>query len=246
MTEKVSSFLPVKVAAFQYIFLLCNESHYTTWIRDALDNNAALFGEDLGIKAKIVQAYQHQSVEAHKEICSKRWPKEIGERIVNEQDPFILIIRTDFASFDPIQDEWRILFLSDFEADPDSIGRVFAQFAKLVREELDVFKWLDAMQQQSLGESVTSPPKLEVARGVGAKQVRKQRPKGRPGVEPKYEWPRIFAKVDESYDSENPPTSYGDCAEKIIKWAYEEDIPVPDYDYLDKRIGKYIREWNKK
>ncbi len=71
MTEIVSSFLPVRAAAFQYIFLLCNESHYTTWIQDALDNNATLFGEDLGIKAKIVQAYRHQSTETHKEVRSK-------------------------------------------------------------------------------------------------------------------------------------------------------------------------------
>ena len=245
MTEIVSSFLPVKAAAFEYIFLLCNESQYTTWIRNALDSNAALFGEDLGIKAKIVHAYQHQSRNVHKELCSKAWPKEIGERIIKEQDPFMLIVRTDFASFDPNQDEWRLLFLSDFRADPDSIARVFAQLAKLVREELDVFKWLDALQQQSLRESVTSLPKLEVARGEGAKQVRKRRPKGRPGVEPKYDWKRIFAKVDELYNSKNPPTSYGDCAEKISKWAYEEGIEVPGDDYLEKKIGKYTREWNK-
>ncbi len=55
MTEIVSSFFPVRAANFQYVFLLCNESLYTTWIQEALDENAALFGEDLGIKAKIVQ-----------------------------------------------------------------------------------------------------------------------------------------------------------------------------------------------
>ena len=124
MTEIVSSFFPVRIADFDYLFLLTNDRYCATQIKESLDEYTELFGEDISLKAKIVKAYQHQSIEAYNQICSKPWQKEIGERIAKEQNPFILIIRKDFASFDPNEDEWRILYLSDFEAHPDSIARV--------------------------------------------------------------------------------------------------------------------------
>jgi hypothetical protein len=146
MTEKVSAFWPVENRQFRYLFFIVNWSDYSNSITSSLERNLETFGEDLGIKGAVIQAYKAKKYETFQEVKEKaNWPIVVRDRIDSEDYPFMLIINTDFKSFDPQEHKWGIIWFSDFAGNPDTIPKILGNLIKKIKQDEDIFNYFGAL-----------------------------------------------------------------------------------------------------
>ncbi|MBK9016986.1 MAG: hypothetical protein IPM82_24625 [Saprospiraceae bacterium] len=138
MSAKVSSFEKVKLGDYNYLFFLVAWNDYETSIKEEIDKNFEKFGENIGVEGLIVQAYDKNKWETGDQIIGKDWG-DLNERIQNEQEPFLLIIDTDFATFSPKTDNWAIIWISDYFDDKNSIPQLFFALQKKLKSGEDLF-----------------------------------------------------------------------------------------------------------
>jgi hypothetical protein len=156
MSERVSSFVPIEIGDFRYLYLLVTWNDFITPIREELAKQVEPFGEVLGLKGKVVQAFKSMSSKVFEEVSSKPWDAETRQRMEIEQDPFMLIIDSDFYAFDPTQQPWAIIWFSEYFKRPDSIYKLFAALARTTRAGEDVFECLRSVaHKQAAGKWAT-------------------------------------------------------------------------------------------
>lgn len=145
MSAKVSSFEKVKVGAYDYLFFLVAWNDYETSLKEELSRNFEKFGEHIGTEGLIVQAYDKDKWATGEQILEKDWG-DLAARLQNEQEPFLLVIDTDFSKFDPKTDKWGIIWISDYFNDRNAIPRLFFSIQKKLKKGEDLFEHFNAMK----------------------------------------------------------------------------------------------------
>ena len=178
MGEQVSSLVNVTLRGAEYIFLLVNESDHMSAIQTALRRNVRQFGANVGLTGRVVQAHEQASRQVYEDILGKPWPPQIADHMGGEDQPFLIMIRTDFEAFNPAEDDWRILWFSTTRSPRDRIPRFFGAVERSVEAGRDLFTFLDGIRnpitQESIYGRISSPDAVAVPEEA--------RRGGRPGV----------------------------------------------------------------
>lgn len=139
MSEQVSTFLDIEIGKMKYLFFIVTWNDYVTQVGKELDKQFSAFGEDLGPTGKVIKSYKSAARTSFAEVMNKNWPNEIKKRFNSEQEPFMLIIDKNFDKFNPLLDQWGIIWFSNFYDRPESVYRLFGALAKKVRQDEGVF-----------------------------------------------------------------------------------------------------------
>lgn len=148
MTAKVTLFDPIKIGDFNYLFFLVGMTDYDTDVREKVKNNIDAFGEDLGLAGNLVVPHESREQAAADQLIDKEWPEDIKERLTYEGDPFMLVIQTDFADFDPRKHTWSVIWFSEFEKSVDEITKLFHRLAVMAKKNEEIFTFLKKVVQQ--------------------------------------------------------------------------------------------------
>lgn len=143
MSEQVSSFLGTEIGRMRYLFYITSWSDFDTTISEVLNKNWEKFGESLGGKGKIIKPYDSASNRVFEEIFSKAWDSKISKRMQEEQDPFMIVTKVGFEKFDPNEDEWAIIWFSDFSNSPEDIPYTLRSMAITSKENNDLIEYLN-------------------------------------------------------------------------------------------------------
>jgi len=153
MSARVSSFEKVKLGDYDYLFFLVAWDDYETTVKEQLDDNAEKFGENIGTAGLIVQAYDKDKWATAKQIVDKDWG-ELNERIRSEQEPFLLLINTDFATFNPQTNNWGIIWINDYSEDKDSIPQLFFSIQSRIRKGENLFDFFNSLKDKTPTKSI--------------------------------------------------------------------------------------------
>ncbi|MFN0145950.1 MAG: hypothetical protein ACKVT1_05525 [Dehalococcoidia bacterium] len=137
MSAKVSTFLNVGGEPYHYTFLLVVWNDYADPVRDELNRQADAFGADLGRAGQFVQSYDQRMYETSAEVLAKPWPEDIAARFANDAEPIILAIDRDFATFNPKEHPYAIIWLSDYK-NPNEVRALLITLSRLVRAGEDL------------------------------------------------------------------------------------------------------------
>lgn len=140
VSARVSTLLNVNPLGGRYVFMLIAWNDYADPLRDELNRQASAFGLDLGPGGVLVEAYPQRMYEIGAEVRAKAWPDPIAERFDSDGDPIILIIDRDWASFDPREHPYAIVWVSELQ--PDAIKPLLQELARLSRRGDDVIVYL--------------------------------------------------------------------------------------------------------
>ncbi|MCP3872890.1 MAG: hypothetical protein GY699_07015 [Desulfobacteraceae bacterium] len=143
MSEQVSSFLSTEIGSMKYLFYITSWNDFQTRIAEVLNDNWEKFGEALGQNGKIIKPYDSASYSVFEEILSKDWDSKISERMREEQDPFMIVTKVGFENFDPNEDEWVIIWFSEFSNSPEDIPYTLRSMAKTSKENDDLIEYLN-------------------------------------------------------------------------------------------------------
>jgi len=148
MSEIVSSLERVKLGEFNYTFIIVTWNDYATGIANEIENNFEPFGADLGLKGQVVRAFKTASGKIANEVLSKKWSIEIRKKFESSNDPIMLIIDTDFNSFNPDADSWTIIWFSDYFKEPEKIYRIFSLLSNKTKKDEDLFQFLKSQTKK--------------------------------------------------------------------------------------------------
>lgn len=143
VSEQVSSFMSTQIGAVKYLFYITSWSDFQTTIAEVLNHNWEKFGEALGQQGKIIKPYDSANHRIFDEILSKPWSAKISDRMRSENDPFMIVTKVSFAEFNPSEDEWAIIWFSEFLKSPEDIPYTLKSMAVLSREEGDLIEYLN-------------------------------------------------------------------------------------------------------
>jgi hypothetical protein len=148
MSGLVSSFERVKIGEFRYLFIIVTWNDYASGIAEEIEKQFEPFGADLGIKGQIVKAFKTASFNTADEVLSKKWTKEMKEKLESSQDPVMLIIDQDFNLFNPAEDQWAIIWFSDYFKNTEKIYRIFSLLSGKTKRDEDLFKFLKSQTKK--------------------------------------------------------------------------------------------------
>ena len=149
MSEKVVSFQDVEIrGAREYLLLLVAWNDFHSELRASLKKHSEVLAKAVGRKAAWVEAYEAQ--QAHEEVIEKAWPEEIKVRMINEQDPFLLIIDTSFARFDPTTNRSAVVWFSDWGDRPSEVWKPLADLQRRILREDDLFAYFENLRIRAL------------------------------------------------------------------------------------------------
>ena len=146
MTEKVSTLQHLMIGGGEYIFLIANESDPSTEIQDAVTKAFEALGRSVRIKGKTVRSTLVGRNDTFEELTSKSWPISIRQRMEEEEEPFLVILKTDFRAFDPKQHDWRIIWFSNVRSPKNSIKKLCGVFKRRLERDQDLFQFLDSIR----------------------------------------------------------------------------------------------------
>lgn len=183
MTEHISSLKGLTLRASKYIFVLTNEHDEQSEIQRGLDKFAGKFGDSIGLSGRMIRATSHASSSNFGDLVKKNWPASIIAQMHSNQAPFLVMIKSDFDNFDPMESDWRIVWFANAKSPRTSLGNFFDALEASIETEDGIFGFLDQIRDQSSGRSVygaTSSPHLLDADAS-------RRKAGRPGIfDPEY------------------------------------------------------------
>jgi hypothetical protein len=149
MSEKVVSFQDVEIrGARKYLLLLVAWNDFQSGLRESLKKHSEVLGEAVGRYAAWVESYE--GWKAYEEVFEKAWPEEIKVRMSNEQDPFLLIIDTSFAQFDPTTNRSAIVWFSDWGDRPSEVWKPLAALQRRILREDDLFVYFENLRIRAL------------------------------------------------------------------------------------------------
>ncbi len=163
MTAKVSSFSAVRMNNYDYVFIVAGWNEFVTPITDELYKQIEPFGEALGLNGLVVQPYKSATRNTLDEVTGKNWDKDIRARFDRETYPFIIIINTDFAKFNPASHFWSIIWFSEYENQPSRIVTLFQKLANKTRTNKNVFSYLKCVTLESKVKRVAKYIELKPA-----------------------------------------------------------------------------------
>jgi hypothetical protein len=144
---KTSTFRHVNIGEFRYLFLLCSWHRYEDAIWTGLRQHASSFGEDIGEEGLLAVPYDSAAKNTIEEVLAKEgWSPALSDKMAKSDDPFLLVIDTSFAEFDPRAHRWAVLWFSDVE--PKDIPRLLGRFAGALRREEDLFALIEKRRRQ--------------------------------------------------------------------------------------------------
>ena len=146
MGSKVSTLLNVDPRGGRYVFLLIGWNDYSDPIRAEMGRQADAFGMDLGPSGVLVQPYPQKMYEIAAEVLAKPWPKAIADRFKSDPDPIMLVFDRDWLSFDPRQDPFGVIWLSQFS--PPAEVRKFLQSLAALSHREDVIAYLHDLAER--------------------------------------------------------------------------------------------------
>ncbi|HXO07747.1 MAG TPA: hypothetical protein VN880_06925 [Solirubrobacteraceae bacterium] len=106
------------------------------------------FGEALGKKGRVVRIYPSKADANLKRTAALNWPdRSLKDRIRNTTDPFLLVIGVNRKDFNPSEDDWAIIWLSDY--DPATLHQLFTTLNRVLQDgEETVFDYLKTQARE--------------------------------------------------------------------------------------------------
>jgi hypothetical protein len=149
MSEKVVSFQDVEIrGAREYLLLLVAWNDFQSELRTSLEKHSEVLARGVGRAAAWVEAYE--GWKTYEEVVGKAWPEQIKVRMSNEQDPFLLIIDTSFARFDPTANRSAIVWFSDWGDRPAEVWKPLAALQRQILREEDLFAYFEGLRTRAL------------------------------------------------------------------------------------------------
>ena len=149
MSEKVVSFQDVEIrGAREYLLLLVAWNDFQSELRESLAKHSEVLAKAVGRAAAWVEAYE--GWQAYEEVTKKSWPEQVKVRMDNEQDPFLLIIDTSFARFDPLANRSAIVWFSDWGDHASEVWKPLAALQKRILQEDDLFAYFENLRIRAL------------------------------------------------------------------------------------------------
>jgi len=176
--EWVSTLIDVDLRGSRYIFILTGERQIANTLQSTLNEDFNEFGKTGGQPVRAVRATSGHHKDIYRELLEKRWQSEIDQRMRSEEEPFLVIIDSDFGPFDQQVDDWRIVWLGDAKNPKDNIPAMLDNFIRSIGRCEEVFAFLDR---------VTDPrTRLSKYGGVSSPQTpvaaKRRKKVGRPGI----------------------------------------------------------------
>jgi hypothetical protein len=138
----VSTLLNVDPGGGRYVFALITWNEFADAVRDELNRQAQAFGLDLGPAGTLVQPFPQRMYEVAEEVLAKPWPTEVRRRFDDEQEPIIVIFDKGWQEFDPTEDPYAVIWLSDFHGDPAQVRSLLGELSRRTRKGEDVIAYL--------------------------------------------------------------------------------------------------------
>jgi hypothetical protein len=138
----VSTLVNEDLRGGRYLFALIAWNEYGTDVHDEFTRQAQAFGLHLGDAGTLVQPYPQRMFDVAKEVLGKPWPPEILDRFHHDQDPVLLVLDKAWREFDPTEQPYAVIWLSDFNDDPKQIKTVLGELARRTRDGEDVIAYL--------------------------------------------------------------------------------------------------------
>lgn len=99
----------------RYLFVLVEQNNFATPLREELHRQVRPFAAALKSQGSIAIAMPNRQVEFMQEVLSKSWPDGVLERLYREFDPALIVVEKDWQDFDPSQDSYAIVWITDVE-----------------------------------------------------------------------------------------------------------------------------------
>jgi hypothetical protein len=133
----------VELRYHKYLFFIHGPRPFeTSEMERTLRSSSSDFGKALGKDGRVVRIYPEHADANLARTANLSWPDGLGTQIRETTDPFLLIIGVDRAKFDPTNDDWAIIWLSDH--DHDKLYQLFTTLARITRDEKgDLFGYLE-------------------------------------------------------------------------------------------------------
>ncbi|HBC08315.1 MAG TPA: hypothetical protein DC046_12155 [Rhodospirillaceae bacterium] len=183
MTELVSTFQNVSLRGSDYTLFLTNERQDDTDLQKRLDRHFFDFGDQAGLPVRAVRARRVASAETFAEVREKEWPAPVRHLLTTTEHPFLIVVKNDFAAFDPRADDWRILWFTGARSPRNSIPALFNALQASLNRQEDILAFFDriaADNPRTIYGDISSPARPQV-------HVNKRRA-GRPGImDPEFE-----------------------------------------------------------
>ena len=133
--QTVSSFAAVGGPPYRYTFLLVVCNTYIDSVRTELNRQAEAFAADLHGQGVLAQAFPQRIYDTADEVLAKHWPSDLLDRMEDDPDPFMVVIEEPFADFDPREHPYAVIWLSDFQSDPESVRPMLQALARQTRSK---------------------------------------------------------------------------------------------------------------
>ena len=160
MSAHVTTLVNEDLGGGRYLFALISWNDYGTDVHDEFSRQAQAFGLDLGAAGTLVQPFPQRMFDVADEVLEKPWPTEILERFHTDQDPVMLIVNTAWREFDPTEDPYAVIWLSDFNQDPKKLKTVLGELARRTREGEDVIAYLLGVARRARQDAVVADAKV--------------------------------------------------------------------------------------
>jgi hypothetical protein len=151
----VSSFAAVGGPPYRYTFLLVVSNTYLDDVRSELLRQAEAFAADLHGQGELAQAFPQRIYDTVQEVLAKQWPADFAERMEFDPDPFIVVIDQPFRDFNPREHAYAVIWLSDFETDPQSVRPLLQTLARKTKSRTgdDVILYLSDVARRANAEN---------------------------------------------------------------------------------------------
>jgi len=125
---------------FSFVYVVFNSYHDD--VRAEIDRQSRAFAEDLGSDGIYMEPFEASRQSFADGIRSWPWPEEVQQRMDTDGEPIILVVRGRLTTLDPREDQWAIIWLSDFEGGPYDIKPLFQTLARKTKTGDDVIDYL--------------------------------------------------------------------------------------------------------
>lgn len=142
MTAKVSSFAHVQLEGADYLFFVVIDPRLTDPFSKFLRKELDAFGENIGLKGRVILPYRMDSETAGR-VINKPWPDDIQNGLRAYDAPFILMVSSSFADFDPNRCDWRLVLISETASASKYVSSFLARLTRTLGRGESPFEYLD-------------------------------------------------------------------------------------------------------
>jgi hypothetical protein len=145
---KVSTFATVQLGRARYLCYLVVPEPYQTEITMELAKHVEAFGEQLGEYGALIQPFENAKRQTFQEVANKAWDENVRRKVEDAMYPFLLVIGTGFADFNPQDSKWALIWFEDYEETPKDIFKVLSGLARQVVSGESVFDYLKKVSRE--------------------------------------------------------------------------------------------------